>query len=80
MHLICTPMLAKFYSCKKWVLQLYTPTDATYHFDDEQVDQIYQQEELPTSFVIELAVALGSLVGDGVNVTILQKWKQQLVN
>jgi hypothetical protein len=21
MHLICTPMLAKFYSCKKWVLQ-----------------------------------------------------------
>jgi hypothetical protein len=20
MHLICTPMLAKFYSCKKWVL------------------------------------------------------------
>jgi hypothetical protein len=22
MHLICTPMLAKIYSCKKWVLQL----------------------------------------------------------
>jgi hypothetical protein len=22
LHLICTPMLAKFYSCKKWVLQL----------------------------------------------------------
>jgi hypothetical protein len=21
MHLICTPMLVKFYSCKKWVLQ-----------------------------------------------------------
>jgi hypothetical protein len=22
MHLICAPMLAKFYSCKKWVLQV----------------------------------------------------------
>jgi hypothetical protein len=22
MHLICTPILAKFYSCKKWVLQI----------------------------------------------------------
>jgi hypothetical protein len=22
MYLICTPMLAKFYSCKKWVLHL----------------------------------------------------------
>jgi hypothetical protein len=21
MHLICAPMLTKFYSCKKWVLQ-----------------------------------------------------------
>jgi hypothetical protein len=34
--------------------RLHTPTDATYHFDDEQVDEIYQEEELPTSFVIEL--------------------------
>jgi hypothetical protein len=24
MHLICAPMLTKFYSCKKWVLQ-YVP-------------------------------------------------------
>jgi hypothetical protein len=30
---------------------LYTPTDVAYHFNDEQVDEIYQDEELPTSFV-----------------------------
>jgi hypothetical protein len=23
MHFICTPMLTKFYSCKKWVLQTF---------------------------------------------------------
>jgi hypothetical protein len=50
---------------------LYTPTDAAYHFDDEQVDEIYQEEELPTSFVVELGVALDSLVGDGDDATIL---------
>jgi hypothetical protein len=33
--------------------RLYTPTDVAYHFDDEQVDEIYQEEELTTSFVIE---------------------------
>jgi hypothetical protein len=52
---------------------LYTPTDAAYHFDDEQVDEIYQEEELLTSFVVEPSVALNSLVGDGANVTVLQK-------
>jgi hypothetical protein len=56
---------------------LYTPTNSAYHFDDEQVDEIYQEEELPTSFVIEPSVALDSLVGDGADVTILQKWKWQ---
>jgi hypothetical protein len=30
---------------------LYTPTDVAYHLNDEQVDEIYQDEELPTSFV-----------------------------
>jgi hypothetical protein len=25
MHLICAPMLTKFYSCKKWVLQASSP-------------------------------------------------------
>jgi hypothetical protein len=57
---------------RKW---LHTPTDVAYHFDDEHVDEIYQEEELSTSFVIELGIALDSLVGDGVDVTVLQKWK-----
>jgi hypothetical protein len=52
--------------------RLHTPTSATYHFNDEQVDEIYQ-EELPTSFVIDPGVALDSLVGDGADVTVLQK-------
>jgi hypothetical protein len=55
--------------------QLHTPTKDAYHFDDEQVDEIYQEEELPTSFVTEPSVALNSLLGDGVDATILQKWK-----
>jgi hypothetical protein len=50
---------------------LYTPTDAAYHFDDEQVDEIYQDEELPIYFVVEPGAALDSLVGDGVDVTVL---------
>jgi hypothetical protein len=53
----------------------YTPTDDAYHFDDEQVDDIYQEEELPTSFIVEPHAALNSLVGDGVDVTVLQKRK-----
>jgi hypothetical protein len=54
---------------------LHTPTNAAYHFDDEQVDDIYQEEELSTSFVVKPCAALDSLVGDGVDVTVLQKWK-----
>jgi hypothetical protein len=30
MHLICAPMLAKFYSCKKWVLQLFPVVSWSY--------------------------------------------------
>jgi hypothetical protein len=59
--------------------RLYTPTDAAYHFDDEHADEIYQEEELPTSFVVEPGVALDSLVGDDDDVTILQKQKRQPV-
>jgi hypothetical protein len=54
---------------------LYTPTDAAYHFGDEHVNDIYQEEELLTSFVVEPGAALDSLDGDGANVTVLQKWK-----
>jgi hypothetical protein len=74
------------YPCQKlaawWVVYkvnprewLYTTTDAAYHFINEQVDEIYQEEELPTTFVVELGAALDSLVGDGADVTIVQKWK-----
>jgi hypothetical protein len=55
--------------------RLYTPTDADSHFDDEHVDEIYQEEELPTSFVVEHGVALDTLVADGADVTVLQKRK-----
>jgi hypothetical protein len=55
--------------------RLYTPTDDAYHFDDEQVDEIYQEEELPTYVVIEPGATLNSLVRDGADVTILQKLK-----
>jgi hypothetical protein len=72
------------YLCQKqaawWVVykvnpseRLHTSTNVAYHFDDEQVDEIYQEEELPTSFVIEPDAALDSLVGDGADVTVLQK-------
>jgi hypothetical protein len=54
---------------------LYTPTNSAYHFDDEHVDEIYQEEELPTSFVVEPSAALDSLVGDGADVTVLHKRK-----
>jgi hypothetical protein len=50
---------------------LQTPTNVVYHFDDEQVDEIYQEEELSTSFVIKPSASLDSLVGDGVDVTVL---------
>jgi hypothetical protein len=78
------------YPCQKlatwWVVYkvnphewLHTLTDAAYHFDDKKVDKIYQEEELATSFVIKPGVALDSLVGDGADVTVLQKQKWQLV-
>jgi hypothetical protein len=78
------------YPCQKlaawWVVykvnpheRLYTLTNVAYHFDDEQVDEIYQEEEFPTSFVIETGATLDSLVGDGADVIVLQKRKRQPV-
>jgi hypothetical protein len=43
------------------------------------VDDIYQEEELTTYFVIEPGATVDSLVGDGDDVTILQKRKRQSV-
>jgi hypothetical protein len=59
--------------------RLYAPTDVAYHFDDGQVDEIYQEEELSTTFVIKPGPALDSLVGDGADVTVLLKRKWQPV-
>jgi hypothetical protein len=53
----------------------YTPTDVAYHFNDKHVDEIYQEEELSTSIVVKPSAALDSLVGDGDDVTVLQKRK-----
>jgi hypothetical protein len=54
---------------------LHTPTHVAYHIDDEYVDEVYQEQELPTSFVIEPGAALNSLNRYDVDVTVLQKWK-----
>jgi hypothetical protein len=37
--------------------------------EDEQADDVYQEEELPTTFTIDEGVALNSLVGDRNDVT-----------
>jgi hypothetical protein len=44
--------------------RLHTPCIAGYQFEDEQADDVYQEEELPTTFIIDEGVALNSLVGD----------------
>jgi hypothetical protein len=67
--LVAWRVLYKVNPCER----LHTPTNDAYYFDDEHIDEIYQEEELPTSFIIEHGAALDSLVGDGVDVTVLQK-------
>ena len=52
--------------------QLHTSRDVAYHMEDGQVDVVYREETLPTSFVIELGVTLDSLVGIIDNATIPQ--------
>ena len=49
--------------------RLHTPCTAGYQFEDEQADDVYQEEELPTTFTIDEGVALNSLVGDHNDVT-----------
>jgi hypothetical protein len=48
--------------------RLHTPCNAGYQFEDEHAD-VYQEEELPTTFTIDEGVALNSLVGDHNDVT-----------
>ena len=49
--------------------RLHIPCTAGYQFEDEQADDVYQEEELPTTFTIDEGVALNSLVGDRNDVT-----------
>ena len=84
----CEQVYYLSYPCKKleswWVVhkvnpreRLYTPASAGYHFEDGQVDDVYQEEELPSSFTVGEGVVLNSLVGDRDDVTIPDKWKRQ---
>jgi hypothetical protein len=64
--------------CKKlsvwWVVhkvnpreRLYTPGDAGYHDTpalDDDVHEVYLEEELPASFIVDLGAGLDDLVGD----------------
>jgi hypothetical protein len=46
---------------------LYTSGDAGYHNTptlDDDVDEVYQEEELPPSFIIDPGAGLDDLVGD----------------
>jgi hypothetical protein len=46
---------------------LHTPSDAGYHGTptlDDDVDEVYQEEELPPSFVVDHGAGLDNLVGD----------------
>jgi hypothetical protein len=60
---------------------LHTPGDVGYHDTpilDDDVDEVYQEEELPPSFVIDLAARLNELVGDVDDIEmpiVKQKWK-----
>jgi hypothetical protein len=60
--------------------QLYTLGDAGYHDIptlDDDVDEVYQEEELSASFIIESGVGLSDLVGDtnDIQMPVKQKWK-----
>jgi hypothetical protein len=50
--------------------RLHTPCTVGYQFEDEQVDEVYQEEELPATFIVDEGVALNSLVGDCNNITV----------
>jgi hypothetical protein len=77
------------YPCEKrsawWVVhkvntrkQLHTLSDAGYHDTMTLDDEVYQEEELPPSFVIDLGVGIKDLVGDTDDIempVVKQKWK-----
>jgi hypothetical protein len=82
------------YPCEKlsawWVVyrvkpreRLHTPYDSGYHenqVSDGELDEVYQDDELPCSFNINPNLALNSLVGDANDVTLSEQRKQILRN
>jgi hypothetical protein len=56
--------------------RLFTPGVGGYKFNDDQANEVYQEEELPSSFVIEPGAGLNSLVGDSNDITIVAKPKR----
>jgi hypothetical protein len=56
---------------------LHTPAHVAYHIDDGYVGEVYQEQELPISFVIKPGVALDSLIRYDVDVIVLLKQKLQ---
>jgi hypothetical protein len=60
---------------------LHTPGDYGYHENQvpaREVDEVYQDGELPCSFHIDLDSTLNSLLGDANDVTIPEQRKQSL--
>jgi hypothetical protein len=80
------------YPCEKlsalWVVyrvnpreRLHTPDYSGYHENQVpagEVDEVYQDDELPCSFNIDPELALNSLLSDANDVTVLEQRKQTL--
>ena len=58
--------------------RLHTPGDAAYPLEAGEVDEVYQDDELPCSFNIDLDSALNSLLGDANDVTVPEERVQEL--
>jgi hypothetical protein len=61
--------------------RLHTPDDSGYHKNQVpagEVDEVYQDDELPCSFNIGLELSLNSLLGDANDVTVPEQRKQTL--
>jgi hypothetical protein len=81
------------YPCQKlnawWVVHkvnprewLHTPGDTGYHDTltlDDDVDEVYQEEEWPPSFIVDPGAGLDDLVGDAddieMPIIVKRKWK-----
>jgi hypothetical protein len=60
--------------------RLYTPGEDEYQFGHlEQVDEVFQKEDLPTSFHIDPVPALDSLVADTNDLTFPKRRRRQPV-